>query len=72
MPKYKVIEEIEHQGVRYCPGDVVELSDRQAEFHGVAQSLVEPEKPPQFLKKHGDIGLALTRSEEQSGDSRQP
>lgn len=69
MPKYKVTEELEHQGVRYSPGDVVELSDRQAEFHGVAQSLVDPDKKPQALKKHKDIGLALTRSEE-SGDNR--
>ena len=60
MPKYKVIQEIEHQGIRYLPDAVVELTDQQAEFHGLAQSLVVEDKK----QKHGDVGLALTRGEE--------
>jgi hypothetical protein len=65
MPKYKVTDEIEHEGVRYYPDDIVELSDQQAEYHGVAQSLIVEDKKT----KHGDIGLALTRGKE--SDSRQ-
>lgn len=67
MPKYKLTKgiELEHEGVRYYPNDIVELTDQQAEYHGVAHSLVEDKKT-----KHGDIGPALTRGEK--GDSRQP
>jgi hypothetical protein len=67
MPKYKLTKgiELEHEGVRYYPNDIVELTDQQAEYHGIAHSLVEDKKT-----KHGDIGLALTRGEK--GDSRQP
>ena len=68
MPKYKLTEgiELEHKGVRYYPNDVVELTDQQAEYHGVAKGLIVEDK----TTKHGDIGLALTRGEE--SDSRQP
>lgn len=63
MPKYKVMEEIEHQGIRYFPNDVVELTDQQAEFHGLAQSLVKEDK------QHDNIKLAFTR--EENSDNRQ-
>jgi hypothetical protein len=66
MPEYQVSEEIEHQGIRYYPGDVVTFSDRHAEFHGLTHSLVSPPKNANTLKKIGNVGLALTRSEEVS------
>ena len=69
MPKYEVTEEIEHEGIRYYPGDAIELTDKLAEFHGLAQSLVSPDKKPQAVKKIDNVGLALTRSEEQSDDN---
>jgi len=68
MPEYQVSFEIEHKGIRYYPGDVVEFSDRHAEFHGLAQSLVSPPKKSPSAKKIGSIGLALTRSEEEVSD----
>lgn len=43
MPKYLVILPIEHQNVRYEPGDTVEIEEEYVKFH---EGRLSPVKKP--------------------------